>query len=146
MVTLARHRRLLNTLIDLLLFWSISVIAIDANASSSDVVLYASRARVRAGSWTVIADPTAAGRHAMTTPDRGAPAIKTPLVHPRSYFELTFPATAGKPYHLWIRGKAGNNSRNNDSAYFQFSDTVSRTGSALYRIGTTSAAAINLRP
>jgi PKD domain len=146
MPTLVRYNLLLKPLVKCLVLCSIYVIATDANAGSGDIVLYASRARVRTGSWTVVADSSAAGGHAMTTPNRGAPAIKIPLTHPREYFELTFHALAGKPYHLWVRGKAANDSKSNDSAYFQFSDSVTRWGSAIARIGTTSAAAVMLQP
>ena len=40
------------------------------------------------------------------------------------YFELTFSADAGKPYRLWIRGKAASNGWANDSVHVQFSDSV----------------------
>ena len=52
---------------------------------------------------------------------------------------MTFTAEAGRAYHLWIRGKAQNDSWQNDSAYVQFSGSVTSSGSPTYRIGTTSA-------
>ncbi len=57
---------------------------------------------------------------------------------------LRFTASAGKAYRIWIRGKALNNSPYNDSIFVQFSGSVNSSGSAVYRIGTTSATEINL--
>src|SRR5579872_2977830 len=90
-------------------------------APATDVVLYASKAPVRAGSWVVVSDSTAAGGSAITTPV-SATKIATPLASPANYFQMTFPANSGQAYHLWIRGKAANNSYTHDSAYVQFSD------------------------
>jgi len=44
-----------------------------------------------------------------------------------------------------VRGKAANNSYYHDSAFVQFSDSVTSTGTAVDRIGTTSAAAVVLQ-
>ena len=55
-----------------------------AHAASSDVVLYASKAPVRKGTWTVIADSTAAGGYAIRNPNFGAPTITAPLANPAS--------------------------------------------------------------
>ncbi|PYX08140.1 MAG: hypothetical protein DMG88_11730 [Acidobacteria bacterium] len=116
-----------------------------AHAASSDVVLYASKAPVRKGTWTVIADSTAAGGYAIRNPNFGAPTITAPLANPANYFELTFPAYSAKAYHLWIRGKAAGNSINNDSVYVQFSDSVTSGGSPTHRIGTTSGVPVILQ-
>jgi PKD repeat protein len=113
--------------------------------ASNDIVLYASKAPVRSGTWTVVADSTAAGGFVMATANAGAAAVATPLASPQNYFQLTFPASSGTPYHLWIRGKAANNFYGNDSVYVQFSDTVTTSGAAVYRIGTTSAAPVVLQ-
>jgi hypothetical protein len=51
---------------------------------------------------------------------------------------LNFNAQSGIPYRLWIRGKADKNGLGNDSVYVQFSGSVDASGTALYRIGTTS--------
>lgn len=123
-------------------FELLSPVAAHAN---NNVVLYASKAPVRAGTWTVVADSTAAGGFAMATANKGAATVATPLASPTNYFQLTFPAYAGTAYHLWIRGKAANNSYTNDSVYVQFSDSVTSSGTAVYRIGTTSGAAVVLQ-
>ncbi|HEX3106029.1 MAG TPA: endonuclease/exonuclease/phosphatase family protein [Terriglobales bacterium] len=118
--------------------------AVSAYATNTNVVLYASKAPVRAGSWVIVSDSTAAGGSAMTTPV-SATKIAAPLASPANYFQMTFPANSGQAYHLWVRGKAANNSYTHDSAYVQFSDSVTSTGAAIDRMGTASAAAVVLQ-
>src|SRR6266581_1100732 len=101
-----------------------------AHANSNDVVLYASKAPVRAGTWAVKADSTAAGGFVIENPNLGAPKLVAPLATPKNFFEIKFPAYAGQAYHLWIRSKSLSNSTNNDSVYVQFSDSVTGAGSA----------------
>ncbi len=116
-----------------------------AHASSSDVVLYASKAPVKSGTWAVVADSTAAGGYAIGNPNLGAAKITTPLAQPTNYFELTFTAYGGQNYHLWIRAKSLSNATSNDSVYVQFSDSVNSSNTGIYRIGTTSAAPVVLQ-
>jgi PKD repeat protein len=118
--------------------------AIPALAASSDIVLYASTAPVRSGTWAIVSDSSAAGGFAVTTPV-STTKISAPLASPANYFQMTFPANSGQAYHLWIRGKAANNSYYHDSAFVQFSDSVTSTGTAIDRIGSTSAAAVVLQ-
>ena len=118
--------------------------AIPARAAGSDIVLYASTAPVRSGTWAIVSDSTAAGGFAVTTPV-SATKISTPLASPANYFQMTFPADSGQAYHLWIRGKAANNSYYHDSTFVQFSDSVTSTGTAIDRIGSTSAAVVVLQ-
>jgi hypothetical protein len=113
-------------------------------SSAQDVVLYASQAPVKVGSYFSVADSTAAGGARLTNPDVGAAKIVTASANPASYAELTFTASAGKPYRLWVRGITLNNSPYNDSAFVQFSGSVDSSGNPVYRIGTTSAAEVNL--
>jgi PKD repeat protein len=119
--------------------------AATAHASSNDVVLYASKAPVRAGTWAVKADSTAAGGFLIENPNLGAAKLLVPLAKPQSFFEIKFPAYAGQAYHLWIRARSLNNSTSSDSVYMQFSDSVTQAGSAIDRIGTTSAEAVVLQ-
>jgi phosphatidylserine/phosphatidylglycerophosphate/cardiolipin synthase-like enzyme/regulation of enolase protein 1 (concanavalin A-like superfamily) len=107
-----------------------------------DVVLYASHAGVRRGKWQVISDSTAAGGARMATTDAGVKL--TASASPADYFELSFNADAGVPYRLWIRGKAQSNSWGNDSVFTQYNDSVTSSGAATYRIGTTSAATVTI--
>src|SRR5215468_1978700 len=119
--------------------------AATAHASNTNIVLYASKATVRAGTWAVKADSTAAGGYLIESPNLGAAKLLVPLASPKNYFEIKFPAYAGQPYHLWIRSKSLNNSVSNDSVYAQFSDSVTDTGSSIDRIGTASAEAVVLQ-
>ena len=70
--------------------------------------------------------------------DHGASA------NPASYFEVTFNAEAGRPYRLWLRGRADGNSWANDSVFVQFNQSVTSGDAPTWRIGTTSAADVNL--
>ena len=114
------------------------------SSSAQDVVLYASQAPVKVGNYLSVADSSAAGGARLTNPDLGAAKIVTASANPASYAELTFTASAGIPYHLWVRGITLNNSPYNDSAFVQFSGSVDSSGNPVYRIGTTSAAEVNL--
>jgi hypothetical protein len=122
--------------------YSITVTA--APVVAKDIVLYARNATALAGTWQVMADPTAAGGARVGQLDKGAAKVTTAAASPVNYFELAFTPVAGTPYHLWIRGQAQNNSWANDSAFVQFSGSVTQTGAPTYRIGTTSAMTVNL--
>src|SRR5262249_36537438 len=119
--------------------------AATAHASNTNIVLYASKATVRAGTWAVKADSSAAGGYTIENPNLGAAKLSAPLASPKNYFEIKFPAYAGQPYHLWIRSKSLNNSVTNDSVYVQFSDSVTDTGASIDRIGTGAAEAVVLQ-
>jgi hypothetical protein len=114
---------------------------IDANA---EIVLRPSAPALIVGAWSRVADATAAGGARLQNPNAGAPKITAALANPADYFEMTFEADAGRPYRLWIRGKAAGNSWANDSVHVQFSDTVTAIGAPTLRIGTTSSAEVNL--
>jgi glucose/arabinose dehydrogenase len=107
--------------------------------ASGDIVLYAADATRVAGNWRLVADATAAAGQRMSEPNAGAPKLVTALASPASFFELAFAAEAGRAYRLWVRGKAASNSYANDSAHLQFSGSLTSTGAAAYRIGTTSS-------
>ena len=106
--------------------------------------MYAAEAPVVLGSWTVVADSTAAGGARLRDPNGDAAKVTTASAAPVSYFEMTFNAEAGVPYRLWMRAKADSNSYSNDSVFAQFSGAVNASGSAIYQIGTTSAAEVIL--
>jgi subtilisin family serine protease len=115
-----------------------------AGPANNEVTIYASDATLLAGSWTRTADATAATGVRLQNANAGAAKVTTAQPNPAHYFELTFRADAGKPYRLWIRGKALANSWANDSVHVQFSDSVTETGTPLYRIGSSSGAEVNL--
>jgi len=63
---------------------------------------------------------------------------------PLNYFEITFNATAGVGYRLWLRGKATADSWANDSVFIQFNDSVDAAGGPKYRIETTDSTSFSL--
>ncbi|MFZ0063653.1 MAG: hypothetical protein WAL47_16595, partial [Pyrinomonadaceae bacterium] len=97
-------------------------------SSAQEIVLYASQAPVKVGSWYSVPDSSAAGGARLANPDWGAAKIATAAANPSSYAELNFTASAGRPYRLWIRGKTINNSPYNDSIFVQFSGSVNSSG------------------
>ena len=109
-----------------------------------DVVMHAADATRIAGAWVLEADSTAASGKKIRHANAGGAKLAAPVATPSNYFELTFTADAGRPYRLWIRGKADNNSYANDSVFVQFSDSVDAADAATYRIGTTTATEFNL--
>ena len=112
-----------------------------------DVVIYASDIAQSSivGDWAISSDSTAANRIALRNPNRGAAKILSPLAMPASYFDVPFQAQAGVAYHVWVRMRAENNATGNDSIYLQFSGARDSSGVVLYRIGTTSGAAVVLQ-
>jgi endonuclease/exonuclease/phosphatase family metal-dependent hydrolase len=113
-------------------------------AAGDDIVLYARNASTRAGAWSVVTDSSAAGGARMANPDADAAKRSSASSSPSSYFDIPFTAKTGVGYHLWIRGKAQNDDWTNDSAFVQFSGSITASGSAVYRIGTTSATVYSL--
>jgi phosphatidylserine/phosphatidylglycerophosphate/cardiolipin synthase-like enzyme len=111
---------------------------------SAEVVLYASAPTLRVGAWQVESDSTAAGGSKIRHPNANGAKITAASAEPANYFELTFNAEAGRGYRLWIRGKADSNNWANDSVFVQFNGSVTSGGAATWRIGTTSAAEVNL--
>ena len=112
--------------------------------SAGDIVLWAAEAPQRVGNWSVVADASAAGGSRIWNPDAGAPKRPNPSATPSDYFQMTFDAQAGVNYRLWLRSKAQDDFWGNDSVFIQFSDSVDNGGNAVFRIGTTSAAEMNL--
>jgi hypothetical protein len=123
---------------------NIATQALKISVGAREAVLYASDATVVAGTWSLVADTTAAGGKRIWNPDKGAAKLTAPLASPANYFEMTFQAEAGVAYHVWLRGKADNNYWGNDSVMVQFSNSTDATGAAKSRIGTTSALDVNL--
>lgn len=107
-------------------------------ATTSEIVLWASDVTQIVGDYQVVADASAAGGVRVWNPDRAGAKLAAASANPVSYVELTFHAEAGRPYHLWLRGKAERNAWKNDSAFVQF-DHVANA-----RVGTSSSALISL--
>jgi hypothetical protein len=108
-----------------------------------DVVLWAAGAPVTSG-WTVTVDASAAGGQRLQNTNAGAAKIVTAVANPAHYFEMTFHALAGRPYRLWMRGKALSNAAANDSVHVQFDRSVTSSGAPVARIGTTGSYEWNL--
>lgn len=94
---------------------------------------------LRGSEWVRRSSADAAGGAMIQNPDRGASKRSTPLASPASYVEVTVNAAAGVPYYFWMRLRAEGDHYASDSLYVQFSNAVTAGGSALARIGTTSA-------
>jgi hypothetical protein len=112
--------------------------------AGADIVLYAAEAGVTHGRWNVIADASAADGQAIFNPDLGAPKKTVASANPDDYFEMSFTAQSNTAYRIWMRGKAQNDFWGNDSVFVQFAGSVDAGGNAIWRIGTTSAAEVNL--
>jgi len=98
-----------------------------------EIVLHAIDVTAMVGAYQLNADATAADGRGLWNPNAHAPKVASPAASPASYAEFQFYAEAGRPYHLWIRGRAQKNDYANDSAYLQFSHVSSA------QLGTTSA-------
>jgi hypothetical protein len=120
-------------------------VTVSNGASGSDVVLYASEAPVRAGSWRVVTDASAALGHRLEHPQAGAATIDPPLANPVDFVEFAVNVMPDTNYRLWLRLKGASNSGYSDSVWVQTSDTIDTAGAAVFRIGTASATRVNLQ-
>ena len=109
----------------------------------SEVVLHASAA-TRAGAWESRVVATAAGGGYVIHPDASAPKIGTASPAPANFVELSFNATAGVPYRLWLRSRAQSDYYGNDSVFVQFSGSVDAGGTPMWRIGSADATIVVL--
>ncbi len=94
--------------------------------------------------WQVTADDTAAYGRRLSYPNRYAPKVVVPSAAPEEYIDFFFVADLTQTYKLWIRGKAWRDDPYNDSLWLQFGGAATVEGDPAYRIGTTSALAVNL--
>jgi hypothetical protein len=111
----------------------------------AEIVLHAWRAPTMVGNWQVLADATSAGGARMASGNLLGPKKLSLEEAQDDYFELTFEADAGRPYRLWLRGRALNDSDRNDTVYVQFSDAVSEDGTPVYRTASGSATLVTLQ-
>src|SRR5439155_8882464 len=77
------------------------------------------------------------------TADNGWSKTDAPLATAPLYFEQKFSAPAGA-YHVWIRLRATNDSKWNDSVWLQFSDALDANGQPIDAIGSTTGLLVNL--
>jgi endonuclease/exonuclease/phosphatase family metal-dependent hydrolase len=113
-------------------------------AAASEIVLYASEASVVRGHWAAASTTSGAGGRLMRSRNQGFSSTNAPQASPSHYFEMSFDAVAGTTYRVWLRLRAEGNSKWNDAVWVQFNDSTTTGGSAIYRIGTTSALMVNL--
>jgi endonuclease/exonuclease/phosphatase family metal-dependent hydrolase len=113
-------------------------------ASAPEIVLQPAKATTIAGAWSKVTDSTAATGARLQMPEKNLAKVAAALAAPANYFEMTFTATAGVPYRLWMRAKATNDSYNADSVYVQFSGAVTSSGAAAFRIGSTASTTVTL--
>jgi endonuclease/exonuclease/phosphatase family metal-dependent hydrolase len=113
-------------------------------AAATDIVMYASEAATGRGHWAAAASSGAASTRSMKSADQGFSSANSPLASPANYFEMTFAADAATTYKVWLRLRAEGNSKWNDAVWVQFNDSTTTSGSAIYRIGTTSGLMVNL--
>ena len=114
-------------------------------ASSSDnIVLHATKATIVGNAWTRVSDTSAAGGARLSNADAAMPKLASAAAAPASYVEMAFTAQTGRAYRLWIRGRAQNDSWQNDSTFVQFSGSLGADGAAAFRIGTASATIVSI--
>jgi len=104
------------------------------------IVVYPAKGTITGANWQVASDATAAAGKALWNPNADKPKVAPALASPASYVERTFDAMTGTAYHVWVRMRAQDDSFSNDSLYIQFSDSVTQSGAATQRIGTSSSA------
>ena len=124
---------------------ALSAVSEQARAAD-DVVAYAADVSTVAGNWALASSGNAAGGQMMSSSDFGFSSTNVPRPVPADYFEVPFSAAANTSFRIWVRLRATGDSKWNDSVWLQFSDAVSGSGAALYRIGSASGLLLNLEP
>jgi hypothetical protein len=114
-------------------------------SSAANIVIYASDlgSGSRHGAWSTASDPTSPGGIKLVTPDAGWAAITEPLAAPADYVDVAFDPLPDTPYTLWLRMRALNNSKWNDSLWAQFSG-AHVNGSPVYPLNSASGLLLNL--
>ena len=114
------------------------------SAAAQDIVLHPADVTTISGNYARIASTSGAGGQRMVSTDYGWAQPNNPLASPSDYFEASFSARGGVNYRVWLRLRATDNSKWNDAVWVQFTDSLTPSGNALYRIGTTSGLLYNL--
>jgi hypothetical protein len=109
-----------------------------------EIVVHAKSVGTFAGTWKKESDTSAADGLRMRNADAGAAKVAGASASPGNYFEASFNVEPDKPYHVWLRMKADNNSYANDSVFVQFTNSQDGNRAAAWRIGTTSALVVSL--
>jgi hypothetical protein len=80
---------------------------------------------------------------AVESPDAGFAALSAPVASPEHFADFVFNADAGIAYTLWLRLRARDDSKWNDSVWVQFSDALAN-GRSIHEIGRPSGLLVNL--
>src|SRR5262249_36494943 len=107
-----------------------------AAAANGDVVLYTSDVTAVSGNFAAASSASGAGGAKMQSTDYGWSTTSVPLAYPNDYFEVTFTAPAYVKYHVWVRLRAQDDSKWNDSVWVQFSDALDAGGNSIYPINS----------
>lgn len=113
-------------------------------AQDRDVVLNTQDFTIIHGNWAVVESPSSPGGRALSSANHGWDTRPTALEEPADYVEATFSTEAQTPYRVWLRLKAADNSKWNDSVWVQFGDAVDQAGAAAFAIGTATGLLVNL--
>jgi hypothetical protein len=113
-------------------------------AGGRDIVLYAADVTAVAGNWARVGSWSGAAGEKMQSADWGWASTSQPLAAPADYFEARFVPEANRSYRVWLRLRAGSDSKYNDSVWVQFASAVDAGGGALWRIGTDAGLLVNL--
>src|SRR5262249_45446239 len=111
--------------------------------AADEIVLYAADAASLHGNWSRVSDSSAAGGQRLSSADNGGSWTAGPLASPANYVDFTFSAPANTPYRVWLRLRAGSDSKFNDSVFVQFSNAQTTGGSSIDAIGTTNGFTVN---
>ena len=122
----------------------VQVLSQPSTRTPTDIVMYATDVMASSmnGRWTRVVDNTTPGMR-IQTPDESVSHANSPLALPLDYFEVAFTPLANQPYAIWLRMKALDDSKWNDSVWVQFSGAHAG-GGPVYQIGTTSGLLVNL--
>ena len=120
------------------------VARVSATVGTGDIVLYSSDVTTVRGNWARLSSTTGAGGSKMQSADYGWSAAAQPLASPADYFEAQFVPEANRAYRVWLRLRAGGDSKWNDSVWVQFTGAVDANGAALWRPGSASGLLVNL--
>jgi len=125
--------------------WSFQTAPQTPPLDSGDIVIYASDLLSGSwhGAWTTASDPTSPNGIKLVTPDAGWASTDAPLAAPIHYIDVPFNPTPDTPYTLWLRVRAQDNSKWNDSLWVQFSDARAN-GLPIYPLNSASALLVNL--
>ena len=110
---------LLRRLVAFLFVCTLTIPVLHLAAAAPDIVLRSADFKNVHGNWSIADDPTAADGKFIGSADYGWSAATEPPSQPTDYFEATFDAPAGTPYHVWVRLRASANSKYNDSIWVQ---------------------------